>query len=461
MDSESDDHSDSHSVYSDDEEDVQDYKVGGYHPVRLGDLLHDGRYKILLKLGWGHFSTVWLAHDHKENMHVAVKIVKSARRFTQGAREEIALLEKIRMANADAAGYVHVAQLLDHFEHQGPHGKHVCMVFEALGESLLSLIKRFDYQGVPARIVKQIAAQILLGLDYLHRECGIIHTDIKPENVLVYVPNMDAILRDQFNIEHGRSPHDLPNDDADADADDDTPATESSASPPQNLKDNATKPLSKSQKKRRKKKLKKQRELAQSVNGIKTNRHGLIQSSVLDFTDGHNDTHAFDNIVVKIADLGNACWTQDENSHLIQTREYRSPEVIIGGVWAEKTDMWSLACMIFELLTGDFLFDPRASSKYTKDDDHIAQIMELMGSDVPARLTQKCAYSDEIFDEKGNLKHIKNLRFKNLHDVLQDTYQQDDDDLDLLTAFLTPMLHMDDAQRATAAALMDHPWLHT
>ena len=86
--------------------------------------------------------------------------------------------------------------------------------------------------------------------------------------------------------------------------------------------------------------------------------------------------------------------------------------------------------------------------------------MELMGNEVPARLTQKCVYSDEIFDEKGCLKHIKNLRFKNLHDVLHDTYRQDDDDLELLTAFLTPMLNMDDAQRASAAALMDHPWLH-
>ena len=37
---------------------------GGYHPVRLGDLFNN-RYSILRKLGWGHFSTVWLAWDLK------------------------------------------------------------------------------------------------------------------------------------------------------------------------------------------------------------------------------------------------------------------------------------------------------------------------------------------------------------------------------------------------------------
>jgi serine/threonine-protein kinase SRPK3 len=34
--------------------------------------------------------------------------------------------------------------------------------------------------------------------------------------------------------------------------------------------------------------------------------------------------------------------------------------------------MWSFACMIFELLTGDFLFEPRKGSNYSKSDDHLA-----------------------------------------------------------------------------------------
>ena len=54
---------------------------------------------------------------------------------------------------------------------------------EVLGKNLLSLIKKYDYRGIPIPIVRRLTKQLLLGLDYMHRVCGIIHTDLKPENV--------------------------------------------------------------------------------------------------------------------------------------------------------------------------------------------------------------------------------------------------------------------------------------
>lgn len=50
---------------TEDEEDWEDYVKGGYHPVHIGDKFSDGRYVVVRKLGWGHFSTVWLAKDTK------------------------------------------------------------------------------------------------------------------------------------------------------------------------------------------------------------------------------------------------------------------------------------------------------------------------------------------------------------------------------------------------------------
>lgn len=50
---------------TEDEEDWEDYVKGGYHPVKIGDSFSDGRYTVVRKLGWGHFSTVWLANDTK------------------------------------------------------------------------------------------------------------------------------------------------------------------------------------------------------------------------------------------------------------------------------------------------------------------------------------------------------------------------------------------------------------
>lgn len=58
------------------------------------------------------------------------------------------------------------------------------------------------------------------------------------------------------------------------------------------------------------------------------------------------DAHAFDIISVKIADLGNACWTNHHFTNDIQTRQYRSPEVILGAKWGASTDVWSMAAMV-------------------------------------------------------------------------------------------------------------------
>src|ERR1700761_9187672 len=102
-------------------------------------------------------------------------------------------------------------------------------------------------------------------------------------------------------------------------------------------------------------------------------------------------------ISVKIADLGNACWVGHHFTNDIQTRQYRSPEVILGARWGASADVWSMACMVFELLTGDYLFDPQAGRGYGKDDDHVAQILELLGK-MPKNVALSGRFSNEIFN---------------------------------------------------------------
>jgi serine/threonine-protein kinase SRPK3 len=57
-----------------------------------------------------------------------------------------------------------------------------------------------------------------------------------------------------------------------------------------------------------------------------------------------------DSITVKIADLGNACWVDHHFTNDIQTRQYRSPEVILGSRWGNSADIWSMACMVCIIL---------------------------------------------------------------------------------------------------------------
>ena len=63
------------SIMTEDEEDYEDYCKGGYHPVKIGDTFSDGRYVVVRKLGWGHFSTVWLAKDQKYFFRIMIVLI--------------------------------------------------------------------------------------------------------------------------------------------------------------------------------------------------------------------------------------------------------------------------------------------------------------------------------------------------------------------------------------------------
>lgn len=180
---------DGDEVYSsedEEQEDSSDYCKGGYHPVKIGDLFLN-RYHVTRKLGWGHFSTVWLCWDLQDKRFVALKVVKSASHFTETALDEIKLLKDVRDTDPSDPKRNKTVQLLNDFKISGINGLHVCMVFEVLGHNLLKLIIKSNYRGIPRNNVKRIIRQVLEGLDYLHNKCKIIHTDIKPENVLVCV----------------------------------------------------------------------------------------------------------------------------------------------------------------------------------------------------------------------------------------------------------------------------------
>ncbi|XP_061178748.1 SRSF protein kinase 3-like isoform X1 [Saccostrea echinata] len=628
----------------DEQEDPEDYQKGGYHPVKIGDLFNN-KYHVIRKLGWGHFSTVWLCWDMIAKRFVALKVVKSAQHYTETALDEIKLLKCVRDSDENDPFRERTVQLLDDFKISGVNGTHVCMVFEVLGHNLLKLIIRSNYQGIPIQNVKHIIKQVLQALEYLHDKCKIIHTDIKPENVLMCVdepyirklaadacewqklgaklpgsavstapkeraPDLgkmsknkkkkmkkkmkkqQALLEMQMQqIEEVTAQ--VPLDTADTcdllaaekermvnsesmtslaqsepemndtsssqnhqpDTTESVDNTESSHANNQMTVDNnqesstgnqinqsqsdnnnteCTDTKKKTDEEKNSENIENQTkclpnimdpaisdndnevtiDIKRSADALMCNGHGESQSQVDTNRNSTNEQDTCESnsvggegnpmeegstdenqrrsqspgvhsssspseksnssdknsliqpdpvrqvcdIPVKIADLGNACWTFLHFTDDIQTRQYRALEVLIGAGYGPPADIWSTACMAFELATGDYLFEPNSGENFSRNDDHLAHIIELLGP-IPREISLSGEKSRRYFNRRGELHNIPKLKPWGLFDVLMEKYEWDEEEAKSFTDFLTPMLAFDTAKRATAADCLKHPWL--
>ncbi|XP_010558972.1 PREDICTED: SRSF protein kinase 1 [Tarenaya hassleriana] len=464
--------------FTSEDEGTEDYRRGGYHAVRIGDSFKNGRYVVQSKLGWGHFSTVWLAWDTQSSRYVALKVQKSAQHYTEAAMDEITILQQI--ADGDPDDKKCVVKLLDHFKHSGPNGQHVCMVFEYLGDNLLTLIKYSGYRGLPIPMVKEICYHILVGLDYLHQKLSIIHTDLKPENILLL-----SMIDPAKDPRKSGVPLILPSDD-----DKTIDAKLSNGDFMKNQKKDI----------RRKAKLAAEEDLTEpekdpeasgatrlSIDGKRDSASKSIEdhpstststSNGLSKADGTKDSEKGNqgggkrgtraarkqlltsvDLKCKLVDFGNACWTYKQFTSDIQTRQYRCPEVILGSKYSTSADLWSFACICFELATGDVLFDPHSGDNYDRDEDHLALMMELLGM-MPRKVALGGRYSRDFFNRHGDLRHIRRLRFWPLNKVLMEKYEFNEQDANDMAEFLVPILDFVPEKRPTASHCLLHPWIN-
>ena len=114
--------------------------------------------------------------------------------------------------------------------------------------------------------------------------------------------------------------------------------------------------------------------------------------------------------------------------------------------------------MIFEMATGDFLFEPRKGTNYGKDDDHLAQMMELLGR-MPKSMAIGGKRSRKFFNTAGSLRRIQGLNFWPLKKVLMEKYKFNEVEAFTFAEFLEPLLDWDPDKRASAETALSHRWL--
>ncbi len=118
------------------------------------------------------------AFDHKTRETVAVKIVRAGREHMQLALNEINILMKIK--EQDIENRKNLLRIKDFIVFR----KHICIITEILATNLYQLLETNHFRPLDMHNIRAFAIQLLASLAFL-KELGVIHSDLKPENVLM------------------------------------------------------------------------------------------------------------------------------------------------------------------------------------------------------------------------------------------------------------------------------------
>ncbi|KAK5166514.1 uncharacterized protein LTR77_008057 [Saxophila tyrrhenica] len=138
---------------------------------------------------------------------------------------------------------------------------------------------------------------------------------------------------------------------------------------------------------------------------------------------------------IKIIDFGVASWVDKHLSNNIQPEHLRPPEVFLRAPWGPPVDIWSLGCLVIELVKGHVAFPGKAAKdgSHSSEDDHLGQYMEVFGP-MPPALLSRGSRTSEYFD--GEAEEVPIF-------------------VDILEGALT----LDPQYRKTAKELLHHDWL--
>ncbi|MCJ1373452.1 hypothetical protein MMC20_004680 [Loxospora ochrophaea] len=172
------------------------YHQKRYYPVKIGDFFKS-QYRIIAKLSYGAYSTVWLAWDERSKQYTSLKVCVQDDSETSPILNEVKMLQRLgKLAQEkDHPGLDFTRLASDVFEVDGPTGRHYCIAAKPQGGSLRTLQETFPNAILPKLLVRSLVHRLFFSVNWLHVTCDVIHTDISPQNVLMEAED-DILFQD-------------------------------------------------------------------------------------------------------------------------------------------------------------------------------------------------------------------------------------------------------------------------
>ncbi|KAI1122750.1 kinase domain-containing protein [Nemania abortiva] len=387
-------------------EDFEEYTIGGYHPTRIGDTFHHGRYEVVHKLGWGGYSTIWLARDKHLQRYVSLKILVAG----ESSKSTEGVILRMLASGGDPThpGRRFIPLLLDEFSFDGPNGHHTCLVQEPAGCNISK--SKEDAPGFMFLVetARSIAAQLILGVSYLHSR-GLCHGDLHLRNFLLCGPDINHFSPSELYERYRLDKAPIRRFDG--------AALEPHAPP-------------------------------YAVYPMNT---GMSADKVVD-------------PIIKISDYGTSFIVSTETSPKLHTPAlYLPPEDFFGEPITQAADIWTLGVSLYEVLGERPLFETFAWDR----DDIMAEMVSTLGPP-PARWWDAWENRKEFFEPDGswvrNIKRICTPVSRPLHQRMWDmgrgetreTCQWDVErgEMRALEELLRGMMAYEPAERLTAEQLV-------
>ena len=184
----------------------------------------------------------------------------------------------------------------------------------------------------------------------------------------------------------------------------------------------------------------------------KLNKEYILNGPKIDF-----------DIKLKIAEFNHIIKLNKKNKNIFisskQKEQYLSPEIIFGLDYDETIDIWALACIIFELATGDSLFKVKRDADFSLNENHILKFIEILGY-IPKQIIMKMKNPKIYFDMLEKFNKFKTIKKTSIKNILIEKYNFKSNEAQALHDFLTKMLEYFPDKRPSARNLLSHQWLN-
>ena len=382
-------------------------------------------YNVISELGRGSYSIVWLAFNISDNNFYALK-VQNPEDYKDGISEMKILKNLPNNEN--------LLKLKESFLKKIGNKRFLCSSYDLCCGNLDTFIRKGEYSdGLNLSIVKKIFLQLIQGLNILHNKCNLIHCDIKTDNILLKGHNN----RDKYII-------DIYND-------------YNFANKYSEAKKKYWTDMGKDIKNISKMK-------SEHKNRIKRKVHqeilGLIQEKIDTnvFKSYRFDKSYMESPNITIADFGAACTEDESYDEDFGTRYYRAPEVILMGDITEKVDIWAAGCILYELIVGEFLFDPNKDKNKTRDYYHLLEMSKVSGV-FSKKYLKTTKNWEKFFDKDGDLKDIEYREFYDWDELMEKVTNPEV--RNKIIDLLKKMLQLDPKKRISSEDILKHSWFTT